>query len=96
MGRARQLRNDGLWTNHGEQLELGKNVIETDVIFDKQMTLFFVLTFLLIEHNCALAIRRGNIARAHATMHSFITVCALVASCFRSGHPTRLQVAEAC
>ena len=34
--------------------------------------------FLLIEHNCVLAIRRGNIARAHATLPSLIAVCALV------------------
>ena len=58
-------------------LERGKNVIEHEVMFDKKyLILCFVL--LLIEHNCALAIRRGNIARAHATLPSLIAVCALV------------------
>ena len=58
-------------------LERGKNVIEHDVIFDEK-DLSFCVVCLLIEHSCVLAIRRGNIARAHATLPSLIAVCALV------------------
>ena len=43
-----------------------------------ETTIFFVLAFLLIDHDCVLAIRRGNNARAHATLPSLTAVCELV------------------
>ena len=59
------------------QLERCKNVIGNDVIFHNRDVICVV--FWLVGPRCVLAIRRGNIARAHATMHSLIAVRALVA-----------------
>ena len=59
------------------KLERCKNVIGNDVIVHNHDTCFVVCW--LVGPRCVLAIRRGNIARAHATMRSLTAVCALVA-----------------